>query len=76
MGLVNMKERAKKIWLLLVDAITIIFLLVWNVSIILVVGVALVPLLIWRFLFGTKKEIERYTKEGLKNEGQDTSENK
>jgi len=71
-----MKERAKKIWLLTVDALTIIFLLVWNVSIILVVGVALIPLLTWRFLFGTKKEITRYAKEGLKNEGQDTSKNK
>ena len=72
----NMKDRAKKIWLLTVDAMTIIFLLVWNVSIIIVLGVALFPALVWRFLFGTKREITRYTKEGLKNEGKDTSEDK
>ena len=71
-----MKDRAKKIWLLTVDAITILILLIWNVSIILVLGVALVPIILWRFLFGTKKEITRYTKEGLKNEGKDTSKNK
>ena len=76
MGLVIMKERAKKIWFLTVDALTILVLLIWNVSIILVIGVALIPVLTWRFLFGTKKEITRYAKEGLKNEGKDTSEDK
>ncbi|QDP57115.1 MAG: hypothetical protein GOVbin1782_122 [Prokaryotic dsDNA virus sp.] len=74
--MVIMKDRAQKIWLLTVDALTIIVLLVWNVSIIVVLGVALIPALIWRFLFGTKREITRYTKEGLKIEGQDTSEDK
>ena len=74
--MVIMKERAKKIWFLTVDALTIAVLLIWNVSIILVIGVALIPVLTWRFLFGTKKEITRYTKEGLKNEGKDTSEDK
>ena len=76
MGLVIMKDRAKKVGLLLVDGLTIIFLLIWNVSIIAVLGVALAPLLVWRLLFGTKKEIERYTKEGLKIEGQNNEEDK
>ena len=71
-----MKDRAKKIWLLLIDAVTIIFLLVFHVSVIVIAGVAIIPALLWRFLFGTKKEITRYTKEGLKNEGKDTSKNK
>tara|TARA_R110002012_G_scaffold175964_1_gene340831 strand:- start:1157 stop:1375 length:219 start_codon:yes stop_codon:yes gene_type:complete len=71
-----MKDRAKKVGLLLVDGLTIIFLLIWNVSIIAVLGVALAPLLVWRLLFGTKKEIERYTKEGLKIEGQNNEEDK
>ena len=75
MGLVTMRDRAKKIWLLVVDGITIIFLLAFHVSVIVVLGVALLPILLWKFLFGTKKEITRYTKEGLKDEGKDTGEN-
>ena len=73
--MVIMKDRAKKIWLLVVDGITIIFLLAFHVSVIVVLGVALLPILFWKFLFGTKKEITRYTKEGLKDEGKDTGEN-
>ena len=70
-----MKDRAKKIWLLLIDAVTIIFLLVFHVSVIVVLGVALIPVLLWKFLFGTKEEITRYTQEGLKNEGKNTRKN-
>jgi len=71
-----MKKRAKKIWFLIVDALTITVLLLWNVSMIIVIGVVLIPIVTWKFLFGTKEEITRYTKEGLKNEGKDTSEDK
>jgi hypothetical protein len=72
----DLKDRSKKVGLLLIDGLTVLFLLVWNVGIIVVLGVALFPVLIWRFLFGTKEEIKRYTKEGLKHEGKDNEKDK
>jgi hypothetical protein len=69
-----MKARAKRIWLLSIDAITVLILLLFNVSVIIVLGIGLMPIILWRVFFGTKEEIKRFQKEGVKkNEGEDTS---
>ena len=76
MGVVILKDRVKRIWLLSIDAVTVLILLLFNVSAIIVIGVALTPVLLWRVLFGTKKEIARYNKEGLKHEEKDNEQDK